>query len=233
MKAMKGCASALCVAAGIGWVAWAGAGPAYGQGKGGGATSTDGAGQSTAPEPQAPTAAEKSSVLDFSVKDIDGKDVPLSKFKGDVLLIVNVATQCGLTEANYTRLEPLYQKYKAQGFRILAFPCNDFGGQEPGTHEEIKSFCRTTHHGTYELFSKVAVKGDKVEPLYKYLTEHPDKEIAGPVQWNFQKYVVGRDGKVIAKYSPRTNPDDEKLTAAIETALKAERPKETAKGEGK
>ncbi|RJP31324.1 MAG: glutathione peroxidase [Phycisphaerales bacterium] len=175
---------------------------------------------------------KETSVLDFTVKDIDGKDVALSKYAGDVLLIVNVATKCGLTQANYTALEPLYQKYKDQGLRILAFPCNDFGGQEPGSHEEIKTFCRVTHHGTYGLFSKVKVKGDEADPLYRFLTRHPDEKVAGEVKWNFQKYLVGRDGKSIEKFDPRVAPDDPRLTEAIEKALKVERPK-PAEGAGR
>lgn len=171
-------------------------------------------------------AADKplTSVLDAVVKDIDGKDVPLRSFEGEVLLIVNVATKCGLTAQNYAEFEPLYQKYKDRGFRILAFPCNDFGGQEPGTPEEIKSFCRSTHNGTYDLFDKVSVKGDAACPLYKYLTTHPDEKIRGDVRWNFQKYLVARDGTVLEKFDPRTAPNDAKLGEAIEKALAAPRP---------
>lgn len=171
-------------------------------------------------------AADKplTSVLDAVVKDIDGKNVPLRGFEGEVLLIVNVATKCGLTAQNYAEFEPLYQKYKDRGFRILAFPCNDFGGQEPGAPEEIKSFCRSTHHGTYDLFDKVSVKGDSACPLYKYLTTHPDEKIRGDVRWNFQKYLVARDGTVLEKFDPRTAPNDAKLGEAIEKALAAPRP---------
>ncbi|MCG3129939.1 MAG: hypothetical protein FLDDKLPJ_00677 [Phycisphaerae bacterium] len=181
-------------------------------------------------EPAAKTssadAADKplTSVLDAVVKDIDGKEVPLRGFEGEVLLIVNVATRCGLTAQNYAEFEPLHQKYKDRGFRILAFPCNDFGGQEPGTSEEIKSFCRSTHHGTYELFDKVSVKGEAACPLYKYLTTHPDEKIRGDVRWNFQKYLVARDGTVLEKFDPRTAPNDAKLGEAIEKALTAPRP---------
>jgi len=176
-------------------------------------------------------ASEAKSVLDFTVKDIEGRDVALRKFEGDVLLIVNVATQCGLTEANYTQLEPLYQKYKDKGFRILAFPCNDFGGQEPGTAEEIKSFCRGTHHGTYDLFAKIEVKGASVCPLYTYLTGHPSDKVKGDVRWNFQKYLVGRDGQPIAKFEPKVNPGDTALGAEIEKALAVARPTRTEKPE--
>jgi glutathione peroxidase len=157
------------------------------------------------------------------VKSIDGADVKLDKYKGEVLLIVNVASKCGLTERNYKELEPLYEKYKDQGFTILGFPANDFMGQEPGTDEQIKEFC-TKRDVKFPLFSKISVKGDAQAPLYKYLTTHPSKEIAGDVEWNFQKYLVGRDGKVIAKFSPRTDPSDPKLTAAIDEALKAPKP---------
>jgi len=168
--------------------------------------------------------AKENTVLDFTVKNIEGKDVKLAQYKGDVLLIINVASECGLTKVNYTQLEPLYNKYKDKGLRILAFPCNDFGHQEPGTSDQIKSFCRKKYHGTYDLFAKVAVKGDDASPLYKFLTGHPNKEIAGDVMWNFQKYLVGRDGKLVAKFDPRVAPKDEKLTSAIEKALKVKKP---------
>jgi glutathione peroxidase len=184
--------------------------------------------QSGASPATAPRAGEDdkplTSVLDAVVKDIDDQEVPLRKFEGDVLLIVNVATRCGLTAQNYAEFEPLYQKYKDRGFRILAFPCNDFGGQEPGTHDEIKSFCRSTHHGTYDLFAKVSVKGETASPLYKYLTTHPDEKIRGEVRWNFQKYLVGRDGTVLEKFDPRIAPNDAKLGEAIEKALQSPRP---------
>lgn len=171
------------------------------------------------------SAAGAASVLELSVRGMDGKDVPLRQFAGQVLLIVNVASRCGLTDRNYTQLEPLYEKHKDRGFRILAFPCNDFGGQEPGTHEDITRFCREKYHATYDLFAKVSVKGQAVCPLYKYLTEHPDENIRGPVQWNFQKYLVGRDGQVIAKFEPKVDPSDDRLTRAIEKALAAPVPK--------
>lgn len=168
----------------------------------------------------APAGAEARSVYDFTVKTIDGEEVKLDKYKGDVLLIVNVASKCGLTDSNYKELEPLYQKYKEQGFTILAFPANDFGAQEPGTNEEIKAFC-AKYKVSFPLFAKIAVKGDEQAPLYRYLTTHPDESIRGDVQWNFQKYLVGRDGKVLKKFSPRTAPNDAELTAAVEEALKA------------
>lgn len=180
----------------------------------------------TAEEPQARQAAqpEESTVLDFTVQNIDGAAVHLADYRGDVLLIVNVASECGLTPTNYDRMGPLYEKYENQGFRILAFPANDFGRQEPGTNEQIKQFCTNRYGVRYDLFAKVSVKGEDICPLYKFLTEHPDEDIRGEVAWNFQKYLVGRDGKVLAKFHPRTAPDDPKLVAALEAALKAPRP---------
>jgi len=172
---------------------------------------------------------EATSVHDFEVQTIDGKTVKLEEYKGNVCLIVNVASKCGLTERNYQQLEPLYQKYKDQGFRILAFPANNFGAQEPGTNQEIKQFCTTKYHASYDLFAKVSVKGEDICPLYKYLTEHPDAGIAGEITWNFQKYLVDRAGRVIAKFDPRVDPSDEKLTTRIEQAL-AEPPPATNTG---
>ncbi len=163
--------------------------------------------------------SEGKSVYDFTVKDIDGKDVPLAKYKGDVLMIVNVASKCGLTKNHYEKLEPLYQKYKNKGFKILAFPANNFGQQEPGSDSQIKEFCTGTYQTTFDLFSKVSVEGDDQSPLYQYLTTHTDSNIAGEVKWNFQKYLVGRKGEVIAKFSPKTDPDAPEVTAKIETAL--------------
>lgn len=158
------------------------------------------------------------SIYEFKVKDIDGKEVDLATYKGQVLLIVNVASKCGLTEKSYAGLETIYKKYKDQGLKILAFPANDFGGQEPGSNSEIKEFC-AGKKVTFDLFNKISVKGDNQDPLYAYLTKHPDKNIAGDVQWNFQKYLVGRDGTVIAKFGPKTYPEEKEVTDAIEKAL--------------
>ncbi len=164
-------------------------------------------------------AKKASSVLDFSVKNIDGKKVQLSDYKGDVLLLVNVASQCGLTEPNYPRLEKMFRKYKDQGFRILAFPANNFGKQEPGSNAKIKNFCTKKYDVTFDLFAKVSVMGDDQCALYSYLTTHPDKTVAGDVKWNFQKYLVNREGEVVAKFSPRTLPDDPKLVDLLEKTL--------------
>lgn len=172
---------------------------------------------------------EVKSVLELTVKDNSGRDVKLSDFAGDVILIVNVASKCGLTDGHYKQLQPLYEKYKERGFRILAFPANNFARQEPGTDEEIRSFC-SAYGVTFDLFSKVSVKGGDICPLYSYLTNHPDKQIAGKVAWNFQKYLVSRDGKVMAKFHPKVNPNDPKLISQLEEALKAPRPKDKGSG---
>ncbi len=160
----------------------------------------------------------KKTVHDFEMKSIDGKDVKLEKYKGDVLLLVNVASKCGLTKSNYEQLEPLYQKYKDRGFQILAFPANDFLSQEPGSNEEIANFCEK-YNVSFPLFAKVSVKGNDCCDLYKFLINHPDEEIAGKVKWNFQKYLVDRNGKVIKKFGPRTNPESKEIAEAVEEAL--------------
>ncbi len=172
-------------------------------------------------KPQSKAAAAPKTVHDFEVTTIDGEKVKLDKYKDKVLLIVNVASKCGLTDTNYKGLEPLYRKYKERGLRILAFPANDFLQQEPGTNADIKRFCRTKYDVTFDLFAKVCVKGDDICPLYAFLTKYPDPKVAGPVAWNFQKYLIDADGKPIEMFSPRTAPDDEKLIKAIEDALKA------------
>ena len=159
------------------------------------------------------------SVLDFKVKDIDGKDVDLSKYKGDVLLIVNTASRCGYTP-QYKGLEATFEKYKAKGFTVLAFPANEFGAQEPGTDADIKTFCTSKYNVTFPIFSKIKVKGDETHPLYKYLTsKETDPKFAGDIPWNFAKFLVNRKGEVIARFEPGDKPDGEKLTAAVEKAL--------------
>ena len=159
------------------------------------------------------------SVLDFTMKDIDGKDVPLAKFQGKVLLIVNTASQCGHTP-QYKGLQEIYQKYKDQGFEVLAFPANEFGAQEPGTDEQIKQFCSTRYKVSFPLFSKIVVKGKGIHPLYEYLTaETTDPKHAGPIPWNFAKFLVNRKGEVIARFEPGVKPDSSELTSAVEKAL--------------
>jgi glutathione peroxidase len=159
------------------------------------------------------------SVLDFTVQDIDGKSVDLAKFKGEVLLIVNTASQCGYTP-QYKNLEAVYEKYKGQGFEVLAFPANEFGHQEPGSDAEIKQFCTGKYNVTFPLFSKIVVKGPGIHPLYQFLTgKDTDPKFAGDIPWNFAKFLVNRKGEVIARYAPGDKPDSEKVTTAIETAL--------------
>jgi len=161
----------------------------------------------------------KKSVLGFTVKDIDGKEVSLSKYEGKVLLIVNTASQCGLTP-QYKGLEEVYQKYKDQGFEVLAFPANEFGSQEPGTDVQIKEFCSTKYKVSFPLFSKIVVKGQGIHPLYDYLTnEKTDPKFAGPIGWNFAKFLVNRKGEVIARFAPPTKPESADVTGAIEKAL--------------
>ncbi len=156
------------------------------------------------------------SLYDFKVQSIDGKEVPLSNYKGKALLIVNTASQCGYTP-QYKGLEELYQAYKAKGFEILAFPSNDFGGQEPGTNAEVKSFCELKYKTTFPLFAKVPVKGEAAAPLYKYLTGL--KENGGEVTWNFNKFLVSADGKVVAHLPSKVDPTSDELKKQLEAVL--------------
>jgi glutathione peroxidase len=158
-------------------------------------------------------------VYDFSVKDIDGKPVDLSQYKGKVLLIVNVASKCGYTP-QYKNLEAVYEKYKDKGFEILAFPANEFKQQEPGSNAEIKEFCTSTYHTQFPLFSKIVVKGDGQAPLYQYLTStDANATTAGDIKWNFTKFLVDKDGKIVARFEPKVKPDDKEVTAAIDAEI--------------
>ena len=157
-----------------------------------------------------------SNVLDFTLNSIDGKPAPLSQYQGKVVLIVNVASRCGYTP-QYTGLEKVYEKYKDQGFVILGFPANNFGAQEPGTNEEIKTFCSSKYNVTFPMYSKISVKGADIHPLYQFLTTNPGT--AGDVKWNFTKFLVGKDGKVIARFESAVTPESPEVTGAIEKAL--------------
>jgi len=161
--------------------------------------------------------------LGFTVKDIDGKEVDLAKkYDGKVCLIVNTASKCGLTP-QYEQLTALQEKYKEKGFAVLGFPANNFNEQEPGTDAEIKEFCATKYSVNFDLFSKISVKGDDQAPLYKYLTaEDTNKDHAGEIEWNFTKFVVGKDGKVVARFGPKVKPDAPEVVKAIEDALAAD-----------
>lgn len=165
------------------------------------------------------TAFAASSIRDIPLKDIDGKDTSLKKYDGKVVLVVNVASKCGLTP-QYEALEKLYRKYKDQGLVIIGFPCNDFGSQEPGTAEEIKTFCSTKYDVSFPLMAKLHVKGEEQHPLYAALTGK-DAKFPGDIEWNFGKFLVGKKGEVIKRFHPKTTPDAEDVTAAIEAALKA------------
>lgn len=161
-----------------------------------------------------------SSVLDFNLKSIDGKPAPLSQYQGKVVLIVNVASRCGYTP-QYEGLERVYEKYKDKGFVILGFPANNFGAQEPGTDEEIKTFCSSKYSVTFPMYSKISVKGEDIHPLYKFLTDKStNPTTGGDIKWNFTKFLVGKDGKVITRFESAITPESPDVTGAIEKALK-------------
>ena len=163
--------------------------------------------------------ADDAKLYTIPLKDIDGKEATLKTYAGKPLLIVNVASHCGFTK-QYTGLEAVWRKYREQGLVVLGFPCNDFGAQEPGTTAEIKQFCSTKYDVTFPLFDKLHVKGDEQHPLYAALTG-PESPAPGPVKWNFGKFLIGRDGKIIARFDSKVTPDSAELTKAIEAALAA------------
>ncbi|XP_058082165.1 probable phospholipid hydroperoxide glutathione peroxidase isoform X1 [Magnolia sinica] len=146
------------------------------------------------------------SIHDFTVKDARGNDVDLSTFKGKVLLIVNVASQCGLTNSNYTELNQLYDKYKNQDFEVLAFPCNQFGSEEPGDNEQILDFVCTRFKAEFPIFDKVDVNGDNAAPVYKFLKSSKGGLFGDSIKWNFTKFLVDKDGHVVDRYAPTTSP---------------------------
>ncbi|MFM8270809.1 MAG: glutathione peroxidase [Gemmata sp.] len=158
--------------------------------------------------------------LDYKMKDIDGKETDLSQYKGKVVMVVNVASECGLTP-QYTALQALHEKYEKDGFVLIGVPANEFGAQEPGTDEQIKKFCSTKYKVTFPMLSKVVVKGKEQIPLYKTLVAAtPDKDgKLKEVSWNFEKFLIGRDGKVAARFAPATKPEAAEVTKAIETEL--------------
>jgi len=160
-----------------------------------------------------------SNLYNFTLPNIDGKPMPLADFKGKVILMVNVASQCGYTP-QYTALEAIYNKYKDQGFVILGFPANNFGQQEPGTNEEIKTFCSRKYSVTFPLYSKISVKGSDQAPLYQYLTKDADPSHTGDIKWNFTKFLVDRNGNVVQRFEPAVTPDSPEATSAIEKLLK-------------
>lgn len=157
--------------------------------------------------------------LAFTMKSLAGEDVDLSRYAGRVVLIVNTASKCGHTP-QYKGLQALHEKYGERGLSVLGFPCNQFGNQEPGTAEEIAQFCERNYGVTFDLFQKIDVNGDHAAPLYTYLTgDEAPIEDRGPVKWNFEKFLLDREGKLIARFRSGVKPDAEELTQAIESAL--------------
>jgi glutathione peroxidase len=164
-------------------------------------------------------AARAGSIYDIPLKDINGKDTTLAAFKGKVILIVNVASRCGYTP-QYKGLEAIYQKYAGQGFAVLGFPCNQFGGQEPGTDAEIVQFCTSKYSVTFPLFDKIEVNGANRHPLYVALAG-ADSPFPGDIKWNFNKFLIGRDGKILKRFDSKATPESPEVTQAIESALAA------------
>jgi glutathione peroxidase len=160
-----------------------------------------------------------SSIYDFTLPLLNGKDAPLASYKGKVVLVVNVASRCGFTP-QYSALESIYEKYKDQGFVIIGFPANNFAGQEPGTNEEIAKFCTGKYNVTFPVYGKISVKGDDQAPLYSYLTKDANASVAGDIKWNFTKFLVDRNGNVVQRFEPATTPDSPEVIAAIEAQLK-------------
>jgi glutathione peroxidase len=159
------------------------------------------------------------SVYDYSMNTIDGQPESLAAYKGKVLLVVNVASKCGFTP-QYAGLQSLYSKYQDRGFVILGFPANNFASQEPGTNTEIKTFCTRKYSVTFPMFSKVSVLGADKTPLYGYLTSaSSDPKFAGDIKWNFTKFLIGRDGNIIARFEPKVTPDSPEVISAVESAL--------------
>jgi glutathione peroxidase len=164
----------------------------------------------------------ETSLYDFTMKSIAGEDVTLSAFRGKVAMIVNVASRCGFTK-QYAGLQRLYETYQDRGFTILGFPANDFLWQEPGTDGEIQQFCRITYGVTFPMFSKIHVRGKEQHPLYAFLTDKKrNPGFGGRITWNFNKFLAGRDGTIVARFGTRTEPEDASVRAAIEKALSAE-----------
>ncbi len=165
------------------------------------------------------SAQAASSIFDIPLKDIDGKATSLKPYEGKVLLIVNVASKCGYTP-QYTGLEALYEKYKDKGLLVLGFPCNQFGGQEPGTDEQIKQFCSSKYQVTFPLFDKIVVNGPNRNPLYTMLAGE-GSPYPGNIKWNFSKFLIGRDGKILKRFESKVKPDSEDMVQAVEAALAA------------
>jgi glutathione peroxidase len=170
---------------------------------------------------ESPAAMPHGRLYSFTMDDIAGQPMTLSQYKGKVLLIVNVASKCGYTK-QYAGLQELYMKYKDRGFIVLGFPANNFGGQEPGSNPEIKEFCSIKFSVTFPMFSKISVKDEDIHPLYRYLTSATENApFGGPIEWNFTKFLIGKDGKTISRFPSATTPLDTKVIEAIERGLDA------------
>jgi len=158
-------------------------------------------------------------LYDYSLNNLDGTPTSLGSFAGKTLLVVNVASKCGLTP-QYEGLEKLQKKYEAKNFSVVGFPCNQFLGQEPGTAEEIQTFCSTTYGVTFPLFEKIEVNGDNQSPVYAELNAFPDAEgYSGDIRWNFEKFLVGPDGTILQRFAPQTEPEDDSIVSAIEASI--------------
>lgn len=169
------------------------------------------------PSPSEPPKA--ASLYEFTLKNIDGSDVKLETFRGKVILIVNTASKCGLTP-QYEGLQKIYDRFKDKDFVVVGFPANNFLGQEPGTEKEIKEFCTLNYKVTFPMFSKISVKGADQHPLYSFLTnEKTNPGFSGDITWNFEKFLIGKEGKTVARYAPRVLPDDPKVIEEIEKLL--------------
>ena len=158
-------------------------------------------------------------VLNFKMKSLGGKEVDLSKYQGKVVLMVNVASKCGATP-QYTPLQELHEKYKDQGLVVLGFPCNQFGAQEPGTATEIEEFCTENYGVTFDMFEKIDVNGEKAAPLYKFLTsKETNPDSPGKINWNFEKFLISRDGKIVSRFKTQISPDEPDVVKAIEAEI--------------
>jgi len=168
---------------------------------------------------EAPMVASAAPVLNYTMKSLTGKDVNLASYQGKVILMVNTASKCGNTP-QYAPLEALYTKYSPKGFVILGFPSNDFGQQEPGTSEEISEFCTKNYGVTFDMFSKIDVNGSTAAPLYQFLTSpETNPKFAGKITWNFEKFLISKEGKVVNRFTPKTQPDSTQVVSAIEAEL--------------
>ncbi len=165
------------------------------------------------------TTKNMKSIYDFEMISIDGQKVSLSEYKGKVMLIVNVASKCGLTP-QYVDLQEFYEEYKDKGVVVLGFPANNFGAQEPGTNSEIKEFCTKNYGVTFPMFAKISVKGEDIHPLYQFLTQKSQNGIIdAPVQWNFQKFLIDRQGKIVQSFEPTTSVKDNKFKTVLNSVL--------------